>query len=162
MQEDGRPHADNMVLCINKMAIIICVIIAVTLVLLLWVKLKKKRVAIAVLIGLAAGVLSFFAFILLALVYSAQNSILGPLLLAFYVSLLAFLVLSNIFKTKTVYWILAVPGICITAIIAVIWHVNYVNKIPAVSEENYEYAYRPFAETNKLAKLYKEKIKGKK
>ena len=116
------------------MAIIIFVFIAVTLVLLLWIKLKNKRVAIAVIIGLIAGILSFFAFILLALLYSAQNSILGPLLLAFYVSLLAFLILWNIFKTKKVYWILAVPVICIMAIIAVIWHVNYVNEIPTVNE----------------------------
>jgi phosphate transport system substrate-binding protein len=111
---------------------------------------------IAVLIGLVAGVLSFFAFILLAFLSSAQMPILGHLLLAFYISLIAFLVLWNIFKTKTVYWLLLVPGICILAITAVIWHADYVRELPTISEENYEYAYRPFAETSTLAKLYEE------
>jgi phosphate transport system substrate-binding protein len=138
------------------MAIIICICIAVTLVLLLWIKLKKKRVAISVLIGLVTGVLSFLAFILLALFYSAHNLILGLLLLAFYVSLIAFLVLWNIIKTKKVYFILAVPGICIIAITAVIWHANYIYEIPTVSEENYEYRYRPFDEGSKAAKLDEE------
>jgi len=138
------------------MAIIIFICIAITLALILWIKLKKKRVAISILIGLAAGVLYFIALILLALIYSAQNSIHGPLILASYVSLIAFLVLWNIIKTKKVYFILAVPGICIMAITAVIWHADYVRQIPTVSEENYEYMYTPFKETSKAAKLDEE------
>jgi phosphate transport system substrate-binding protein len=135
------------------MAIIIFICITITLVLLIWMKLKNTRAAISVLIGLVTGVLSFIAFILLVLIYPAQNSIHGPLVLAFYVSLIAFLVLWNIIKTKKVYFILAVPAICILTVTAVIWHAIYVNEIPTISEENYEYAYRPFAETSMLAKL---------
>jgi phosphate transport system substrate-binding protein len=124
---------------------------------LLFVTLKtKRRIVLAIYIGLAAGFLSLFAFLFLGLIFSVQSPILFPLLLAFYVSLIAFLILWNIIKTKTVYLILTVPGICIMAIIAVISYANYVYEIPTVSEENYEYRYRPFAETSKLAKLDEE------
>jgi len=92
---------------------ILIIAVVLTLILLLWIKLKNKRVVIAIIIGFVAGVLSFFAFILLELFFSAQNSILGPLILAFYISLIAFLVLWNIIKTKKVYLLLLVPVICV-------------------------------------------------
>jgi phosphate transport system substrate-binding protein len=54
--------------------------------------------------------------------------------------------------------ILAVPVICISTTIAVIWYDRYIDEIPTMSEENYydDHAYRPFAEISALAKLYKE------
>jgi len=132
---------------------IVIIAVVLTLILLLWIKLKNKRVVIAITIGLVAGVLSFFAFILLELFFSAQSSILSSLILAFYVSLVAFLVLWNIIKTKKVYLLLLVPVICILTATGVIWHTLYVLDLPTVSEEDYEYRYRPFSETGKAAKL---------
>jgi phosphate transport system substrate-binding protein len=135
---------------------IVIIAIVLTLILLLWIKLKNKRVVIAVIIGVVAGVLSFFTYILLALFFSAQSSILFSLILAFYISLIAFLILWNLFKTKKVYLILAVPLICVLTVTGIIWHTVYVLELPTVSEEDYEYRYRPFAETSQAAKLYKE------
>jgi len=128
-------------------------IIAVILVILVCIKLKTNRQRIAVIIGVAAGVLSFFAFILLALFFTVQRSILFSLILAFYASLVAFLILWNIIKTKKVYLLLLVPVICILTATGVIWHAVYVLELPTVSEENYEYRYRLFVENNKLAIL---------
>jgi phosphate transport system substrate-binding protein len=117
---------------------------------------KKKRVAISVLIGFAAGVLSFFTFILLGFSLPALGTILFSLLAIFNVSLAAFLILWNILKTKKVYYILAVPVICILTATAIIRYNSHIREIPTISEENYEYAYRPFAETSKAAKLDEE------
>jgi len=136
------------------MRVIFWIIIAVILLLFLLIKMKTKRQRIAVLIGLTAGILSFFAF--LALIFSAQRSILWSLLLVFYVSLIVFLILWNTIKTKTVYLILSVPAACILAAITIICYYNYINKIPAVSEESNLYRYKLSAENNTLAKLDEE------
>ena len=66
------------------MEIIIAICIITIAVLLLWIKLKNKRAAISVIIGFAAGVLSFFVSIVL--LFSTQRSILWLLLAAAYVS----------------------------------------------------------------------------
>jgi phosphate transport system substrate-binding protein len=63
------------------------------------------------------------------------------------------LILWNIIKTKKVYLILAVPVICVLTATGVIWHAVYILELPTVSEEDYEYRYRPFSETSKAAKL---------
>jgi len=132
------------------MIVVICVFI-VGVIILLCVSLKTKRRIISVFIGLAASVLSFFAF--LALIFSDQRAILWLLLLLFYVSLIVFLILWNKIKTKNVYLILTVPGICILAAISIIWHTIYIYEIPTVNEESYLYKYRPFYEDGILAKL---------
>jgi len=129
-------------------------IIAVILVLLLCIKMKTKRQRIALLIGFVVSILSFLAF--LALIFSAQRTILWLLLLVFYVSLIAFLILWNIIKTKTVYLILSVPAICIFSAMIIIWYYNYIYKIPTVTEESYLYRYKSSAENNMLAKLDEE------
>jgi phosphate transport system substrate-binding protein len=134
------------------MEIIIAICIVIIVVLLLWIKLENKRAAISVLIGLAAGVLSFFAFI--AFLFAAPSKIVFLFLLVFYVSLLVFLFLWNLTKSKAVYLILSVPFISVAAIIAVfLYRYSYIDEIPTVSEESYQYKYRPFAEDNKLTKL---------
>jgi phosphate transport system substrate-binding protein len=69
------------------------------------------------------------------------------------VSLIVFLIFWNKTKSKTVYLILAVPGICVFTAIAVIWYNNYINKIPTVSEESSLYRYKLSTENNMLAKL---------
>jgi phosphate transport system substrate-binding protein len=113
--------------------------------------MKTKRQKISLLIGLAISVLSFFAF--LALIFSAQRTILWSLLLIFYISLIVFLILWNKIKSKTVYLILSVPGICVLTAIMVISYYGYINKIPTVSEESYLYRYKLSTENNALAKL---------
>jgi phosphate transport system substrate-binding protein len=136
------------------MRVIFWIIIAVILVLFLLIKMKTKRQRIAVLIGLTVSILSFFAF--LALIFSVQRAILWSLLLVFYVSLIVFLVLWNTIKTKTVYLILTVPATCILAAITIICYYNYINKIPAISEESNLYRYKLSTESNMLAKLDEE------
>jgi len=136
------------------MRVIFWVIIVIILVLFLLIKMKTKRQRIAVLIGLTASILSFFAF--LALIFSAQRAILWSLLLVFYVSLIVFLILWNTIKTKTVYLVLTVPAVCVLAAITIICYHNYINKIPAISEESNLYRYKLSAENNMLAKLDEE------
>jgi phosphate transport system substrate-binding protein len=138
------------------MAVVICVFLTGAAILLFVTLKAKRRIVLALYIGLAASVLSFFAYIFLALIIPTQRSILGLLLAGFILSLTVFLILWNIIKTKKVYLLLLVPGICIIAITAVILHAEFVSQIPTISEENYEYGYRPFAENSKLAKLERE------
>jgi phosphate transport system substrate-binding protein len=82
-----------------------------------------------------------------------QRAILWLLLLASYLSLIVFLVLWNIIKTKTVYLILSIPAICILTAITIIGYHSYINEIPTINEESYLYKYRPFDEDGILAKL---------
>jgi len=138
------------------MIVVLAIIIVIIMVFL--IKVKTKRPIIAVLIGFVVSILSFIAFIFLLLI-STQISILLPLLVVFYVSIIAFLIFWNIIKTKKVYLILAVPGVCILTALAVFGYNGYIHEIPTMSEENYDYTYytyRPFAEISTLAKLYKE------
>jgi phosphate transport system substrate-binding protein len=137
------------------MIVVFLISIAVILVF-LCIKLKTKRSKISVLIGLVVSILCFFAFFILLLIFSARISILLPLLLAFYVSIIAFLIFWNIIKTKKVYLIFAVPGVCILTAIAVIWYDNYIYKIPTISEESDLWKYMPFRQDNMLAKLDEE------
>jgi phosphate transport system substrate-binding protein len=116
--------------------------------------MKTKRQRISVLVGLAASVLSFFAFF--ALIFSAQRTILWSLLLVFYVSLITFLIFWNIIKVKTVYLVLFVPAICILSAITIIGYYNYIDKIPTIYEEINLYRYRSSTENNRLAKLDEE------
>jgi len=116
--------------------------------------LKTRRQKISVLIGLAASFFSFCAFI--TSYFLTQREILWLLLLIFYVSLIVFLILLNIIKTKKVYLSLLVPGLCVLTAIAIIGYDSYIREIPTVSEESYTYGtyrYMPFFEDNKLAKL---------
>ncbi len=136
------------------MAIQFLIIIAVILILLLCIKMKTKRQRIAVLIGFVVSILSFFAF--LAVIFSAQRTILWSLLLVFYVSLIAFLIFWNILKTKKVYLILFVPAICILLAISIIGYYSYIHKIPTINEESNLYRYKSSTENNVLAKLDEE------
>ena len=137
--------------------IVVILVFIVGAVLLLCVTLKaKQRAIISVLISVAICVLSFFTSIFLGILLPIRDTILFSLLAAFNVSLIAFLILWNIIKTKKVYLILAVPCICILTAITIIAYNNYIHEIPTVSEENYQYRYLPFTETNDLAKLDKE------
>jgi len=136
------------------MTIIFYIFIAIIPFFILIIKMKTKRQKISVLIGLIISILSFFAFFML--IFSAQRTILWSLLLVFYVSLIVFLVFWNIKKTKKVYLILSVPGICVLTAITVIWYYDYINKIPTVSEESYLYRYKLSTENNALAKLNAE------
>jgi phosphate transport system substrate-binding protein len=132
------------------MRIIFFIIIAVIPILLLLIKMKTKRQKISVLIGLIVSALSFLAF--LALIFSAQRTILWSLLLVFYVSLIVFLIFWNKTKSRIVYLILSVTGICVLTAIIVILYFNSINKIPTVSEESYLYRYKLSTENNALAK----------
>jgi phosphate transport system substrate-binding protein len=76
--------------------------------------------------------------------------------LGFYVSLIIFLILWNKFKTKKVYFTLAVPFISISAIIAVILYSSYIEEIPTVNEDGYLYSYWFHNEDFILAKLDEE------
>ena len=125
--------------------VVVFSIIIVILIILLCIKVEIKRPIISALIGIVVSILSFCAFIVLLLI-SAKISILLPLLVVFYVSIIAFLVFWNIIKTKKVYLILAVPGICILTAIAVFGYDSYIHEIPTMSEENYNHTFRPFAE----------------
>jgi len=113
-------------------------------------KMKTNRQRIAVLVGFVASILSFFVFFVF--IFSVQRTILWSLLLLFYVSLIAFLILWNILKSKKVYLILLVPVISVLAGITVILYNDYINKIPAVSEENhfnkYDMLVKPDEESN--------------
>jgi len=130
------------------MIVISSIIIVVIFLFLLCIQVKIKRPIIAVLIGVVVSILSFIAFIILLLIFSAQKSILLPLLVAFYVSIITFLILWNIIKTKKVYLILAVPGICILTAMAVIWYDYHIHEIPTISEESSLWKYRSFEEDN--------------
>ena len=118
--------------------------------------MKTKRQRIAVLIGFAVSILSFFAF--LALIFSAQRTILWSLLVVFYVSLIAFLIFWNIIKTKAVYLMLFVPATCILSAITIICYYSYIHKIPTLNEESNLYRYKPSTENNMLAKLDEESV----
>jgi phosphate transport system substrate-binding protein len=139
------------------MIIVICLFI-VWVIILLFASFKTKRRIVSAFIGLAASVISFFAFIILN--FSNHRAILWLLLLVFYVSLLVFLISWNIINTKTVYLILTVPFICILTAITIIGYHSYINEIPTINEESYLYKYRPFDEDGILAKLDKESDLG--
>jgi len=137
--------------------LVIAIILAIMVILLL-IKLKIKRLAIAIVIGLVISVLSFLAFILF--IFFAQRDILWVLLGVLYVSTIAFLILWNLKETKIVYWILAVPAVCIASAAAIIGYHNYTQKIQTVEENFYTYRYAPFSanrfEKSLLAELEQE------
>jgi phosphate transport system substrate-binding protein len=137
---------------------LVIAIIMVIIWLVLLIKLKIKRLAIAIVIGCVISILSFIAFILLN--FSAQRDILWVLLGVLYVSTIAFLILWNLKETKMVYWILAVPAVCIAAAAAIIGYHNYTQKIQTVEENFYFYRYVPFStnrfEESLLVKLEQE------
>jgi hypothetical protein len=109
------------------MTVKILVIIAVIMVFLLCIKMKTKRQKFSVLVGFVVSIMSFFAF--LALIFSAQRSILWLLLFVVYISLIVFLILWNIIKTKAVYLILSVPAVSILSALTVMMYYNYIHKI---------------------------------
>ena len=133
------------------------VILLVIFVLLLFIEMKR-RLRIAILIGYVLSIVSFLTLILLIL--STQRQILWILLCVFYVSIIAFLILWNLKETKMVYWILAVPVVCIASAAAIIGYHNYTQRIQTVEEDFYIYQYFPFRENyrqeNLSAKLEQE------
>jgi len=133
---------------------ILYLIISVVILILILIKLKTIRQKISVIIGLLAGVLSFFAFV--GMLFSAQRAILWTLLIIFFVSIIVFLVFWNIIKTKKVYWILSVPVMCILTATAVILYYNKIQEIPTIREPTNPYRYMQISENNRLAKLDEE------
>jgi phosphate transport system substrate-binding protein len=114
--------------------------------------MKTMRQRIAALAGFGVSILSFFVFFIL--MFSIQRTILWTLLCVFYVSIITFLVLWNIIKTKKVYLLLSIPAMCIAAGIAIVEYYNYVQKIPTVNDQDiYVYRYIPFSGDNSLARL---------
>jgi phosphate transport system substrate-binding protein len=116
---------------------------------------KILKILISVVLALGISVLVLITLILI--LFSTQREILGVILCILYVSIIAFLVLWNVKNSKKVYWLLAVPVMCIAVGAAVIRYDIYVKNIPTVNEEFYVRRYEPFRdftrENNLLAKL---------
>ena len=110
------------------------------------------KIIISVLIGSFVGVLSFIVWLLIH--FSVQRAVLWTLLGILYASVIVFLVLWNIKKSKNVYLLLLIPVMCIGAGIAVAKYQNHVYNIPTVSEQRIHIRnYQPFDDYNVLAKL---------
>lgn len=114
---------------------------------------KVIKMIVSILAGMGITLAAAF-YTLMLLAFSPERMIYIPLLALIFVSLLLFLVLWNIKRTKFVYFILCIPLICV-----VIWgivssyHVR-IRQIPTLSEERYFlHRYSPFAGNNSIAKL---------
>jgi phosphate transport system substrate-binding protein len=119
----------------------------------------KLKIIISVLIGLFVGALSFIAWLLIH--FFVQREVLWTLLGILFASIIVFLVLWNIKKSKKIYLFLLIPVICIGAGFAVLEYQHYVDGIPTVYELSLErrfvlYDYVPFYKYNSLAELDEE------
>jgi len=119
----------------------------------------KLKIIISVLIGLFVGVLVFIAWLLIH--FSAQQAVLWTLLGILYASIIVFLVLWNLKKSKEIYLLLLIPAVCIGTGFAVLKYQHYVDGIPTVYEPSLErrlvlFTYVPFHEYNSLAELDEE------
>jgi phosphate transport system substrate-binding protein len=117
------------------------------------------KIIISVLIGLSAGVLSFITWI--GILFSVQRAVLWTLLGIFYTSIIVFLLLWNLKKSKKIYLLLLIPVICIGAGFAVLEYQHYVDGIPVVYEPSLGrrflfHDYAPFSKNNALSKLEEE------
>jgi len=106
---------------------------------------------------LGIGISILFFMLLIVFLFSPERSILIPILLITYTSIIIFIIMWNKNRTKGIYLLLFVPLICFISIMIVTAYYDNIRQIESVNEQVYNlHQYIPFKDNNLVATLDEE------